>query len=78
MNQDLRASAWIGKRGFTDTQASEIIAQLDRKRLIKIKVLKSALGTTSMKELAHTIATATKSTVDSVTGLVIVLRRGER
>lgn len=74
---ELKASAWIGKRGFSEAQAQEIRAQLERKSLIKIKVLKSALGTKRMKELAHEIAESTGARIVSVTGLVIVIERGK-
>ena len=73
--QALKPSVWIGKRGLADTQIKEIKAQLDKKNLIKIKVLKNALGNQKIKEMSAQIADATNAEVVSQTGLIIVLRK---
>lgn len=39
--RDLKPTIWIGKRGLTDGILREIKHQLESKKLIKIKVLKS-------------------------------------
>ena len=37
--QDLRPTVWIGKQGCSQTVVDEIIHQLERRRLVKVKVL---------------------------------------
>ncbi|MEK6968599.1 MAG: YhbY family RNA-binding protein [Nanoarchaeota archaeon] len=71
----LKATVWIGKRGITDSQTNEIKAQLSKKSLIKIKVLKNALGKVTIKEIAAKIALDANAELVSVIGLVIVLRK---
>jgi len=73
--QALKPSVWIGKKGLAETQIKEIKAQLDKKNLIKIKVLKNALGNQKIKEMSAQIADATNAEVVSQTGLIIVLRK---
>ncbi|TAL51932.1 MAG: hypothetical protein EPN86_05700 [Nanoarchaeota archaeon] len=71
----LKPSVWIGKRGLTESQISEIKAQLDKKKLIKVKILKSSLGEMNQKEIAAKIASSCDCELVSVTGLVAVLRK---
>lgn len=37
--QELRPTVWIGKQGCTQTVIEEIIQQLERRKIIKVKVL---------------------------------------
>ncbi len=74
----LKASVWIGKRGLSSTQIEEIKSQLERKKLIKIKVLKSALETLTVKQIAEQIAEHAIAEVLGVTGMVIVVRKRGR
>ena len=73
--QALKPSVWIGKRGLADTQIKEIKAQLDKKNLIKIKVLKNALGNQKIKEMSAQIADAANAEIVSQTGFIIFLRK---
>jgi RNA-binding protein len=40
--QDLRPTVWIGKQGCTGTIIQEIVSQLDKRNLVKVKVLQHA------------------------------------
>jgi len=37
--QDLRPTVWIGKQGCTGTVVEEIIQQLEKRKVVKVKVL---------------------------------------
>ena len=37
--QELRPTIWIGKQGCTQTVIEEIIQQLERRKIVKVKVL---------------------------------------
>ncbi len=37
--QELRPTVWIGKQGCTTTVIEEIIQQLERRKIVKVKVL---------------------------------------
>ena len=40
--QDLKPTVWIGKQGSTETMIEEIVSQLKKRRLIKVKWLQNA------------------------------------
>lgn len=65
----------IGKSGLTESVIEEIKKQLQKKKLIKIKILKSALEDKDKKELAKEIAQKTDSDLIHQVGFVIVLYR---
>ena len=37
--QDLRPTVWIGKQGCTETIVLEIVSQLEKRDVVKVKVL---------------------------------------
>jgi RNA-binding protein len=39
--QDLRPTIWIGKQGCTETIIREVIAQLEKRKIIKVKWLQN-------------------------------------
>ncbi|WP_321506875.1 YhbY family RNA-binding protein [uncultured Methanoregula sp.] len=39
--QDLKPTVWIGKQGCTDTMIEEIVAQLKKRKMIKVKWLQN-------------------------------------
>ncbi|MEE9524990.1 MAG: YhbY family RNA-binding protein [Candidatus Woesearchaeota archaeon] len=64
----------IGKSGVTDGIIEEIKRQLRKRKLIKIKFLKSAIEG-SKKEFAEEIAERTRSELIHQVGFVIVLHK---
>ncbi len=67
----------IGKGGLNDTIIQEILANIEARELIKIKVLKNAEGTA--KEIAGEIAEKTDIEVVQVIGSIITLyKRSEK
>jgi len=40
--QDLKPTVWIGKQGCTETMIEEIVSQLKKRKLIKVKWLQNA------------------------------------
>ena len=63
----------IGKSGLTEGVVKEITRQLKKKKLVKIKFLKSALEGKNKKEFAKDIASKTDSELIQQVGFVIVL-----
>ena len=63
----------IGKNGLTDTMISEIIKNIKKHKLIKVKLLKSFIHDKDKKQVAQEIAEKTKSKIVKITGFVIVL-----
>lgn len=60
----------IGKGGLTDSVTQEIKKQLQRKKLIKIKLLKTV---EDRKKLAKELADKTEAELIEVVGFVVVL-----
>lgn len=65
----------IGKQGITDSLIKEITKQLKKRKLIKIKLLKSFSG--DRKEAAQELVAKTKSELISQIGKAIVLYKGQ-
>ena len=69
-----KPTVWIGKKGLTENQFREIEKQLKKKRLIKVKILKSALINQKREEIAEQLAEKTRSKAD-VRGLIVTLTK---
>lgn len=65
----------IGKNGLNESVVKEIKLQLKKKKLIKVKYLRNALGDGSRKEFANKIAEETDSELINAVGLVVVLKK---
>jgi RNA-binding protein len=65
----------IGKNGITDTLIEELNKQIKAKRLVKVRVLKSAEEGKDLKTIADELAEATRSTLIDVRGRTVVLYR---
>jgi RNA-binding protein len=65
--QDLKPTVWIGKQGSTETMIEEIVSQLKKRRLIKVKWLQN----TEVDPVA--IAAQAKARLVDVRGRTMVL-----
>jgi len=65
----------IGKSGFSDTVFAEIDKHLDKRELIKIKVLKAVLETMSKEEVVKSLETRLQCAVIAYTGNILILYR---
>lgn len=63
----------IGKNGVTPTLIEEISRQLKENKLVKIKLLKSAVESMPREEIAKAIAEQTRSELIEVKGNTVVL-----
>ena len=68
---EIEPTVHVGKDGVDDALNNEVVQQLKKKRLIKIRVLNNAESDT--KEVAEEIAAATNSVIVDVRGGVIIL-----
>ncbi len=76
MYEELEATIRLGKAGITDGIVEEIKAQLDTRRMVKIKVLRSARHPgTDIKDMARDIADRCGGKVAQVKGFTIVLEK---
>jgi RNA-binding protein len=68
-----KPTIWIGKEGTSLQILNEISRQLEQRKMVKVKVLKSALKEEETKEIASKIAQQTESTLIDVRGHTIIL-----
>ena len=68
---DIEPTVHVGKDGVDENLNNEVVQQLKKRRLIKIKVLNNAEAET--KTVAEEIAAATGSVIVDVRGGVIIL-----
>lgn len=71
-------TVWIGKSGASDEVLKEIEKQLDKNKMVKAKVLKSALGEDEIKQIACGIAEKTKASLVEVRGHTFMLFKARR
>jgi RNA-binding protein len=65
----------IGKAGLTDNVIEEIKVQLKKRKLIKVKFLKSALKDKDKKQLAQELVDKTDAQLIHKVGFVVVLNK---
>jgi len=68
-----KPTIWIGKSGVSQELLNEIEKQLDKKEMVKIKILKSALKENETKQLASRIAEQTEASLVDVRGHTLML-----
>lgn len=73
----LEPSVRIGKDGITYSTVKEVEKLLKKRKLIKVKFLKTALEKSDKKEIAKQLAAKTKSSIIQQVGFVVVLYRDE-
>lgn len=69
------ATLILGKKGVTEEFVEEVKRQLKRKKVIKIRMLKSVLAEKSMDELASAIAIKANSRLLETRGNTMLLAR---
>jgi len=68
-----KPTIWIGKSGVSQELLKEIEKQLDKKEMVKIKILKSALEGDKAKQIALRIAEQTEASLVEVRGHTFML-----
>jgi RNA-binding protein len=70
--QDLKPTVWIGKQGCTETMIDEIVEQLKKRKLIKVKWLQN------IQIDPETVAMQARATLVEVRGRTMVLEEKKR
>jgi RNA-binding protein len=68
-----KPTVWVGKEGATQQIVNEISKQLDKREIVKAKILKSALKDEEAKSVASKIAQQTDSSLIEVRGHTFLL-----
>ena len=76
--KDEKPTIWIGKEGLTPQLSSEIEKQLNKNKMLKVKILKSALQQETAKAIATKAAVDANAALVEVRGHVFILYRRRR
>ncbi|MDR2707184.1 MAG: YhbY family RNA-binding protein [Nitrososphaerota archaeon] len=77
--KDENPTIWIGKEGLTTQLATEIEKQLQKNKMVKIKILPAALtDDNTAQTIATQAATQTEASLVEVRGHVFILFRKRR
>jgi len=68
-----KPTIWVGKEGASSQILNEISRQLEKREMVKVKVLKSALKEEKTVKIASKIAEQTESSLVDVRGHTIML-----
>ncbi len=68
-----KPTIWIGKKGLSEEVVAEIEKHLERRKTVKVKILKTALITDNTKSIAKKIAQHTNSMLIEVKGHTFTL-----
>ncbi len=73
-----RATVNIGKKGSTGLLMNEISRRLKQRKVVKVRILKTALIGHEVKEIASEVAEETGSRIVQIRGHTFTLRRLKR
>jgi RNA-binding protein len=73
-----KPTVWIGKEGATTQISNEISKQLDKREMLKAKILKSALQNDEAKSIAAKIAEQTEAQLIEVRGHTFLLYKRKK
>ena len=73
--KDEKPTIWIGKDGLTPQISVEIEKQLNKNKMLKIRILKSALQQETAKTIATKAAEEAEAALVEVRGHVFILYR---
>jgi len=68
-----KPTVWVGKEGATPQIMNEIGRQLDKRKMVKAKILKTALQNEEARDIASKIASQTESSLIEVRGHTFIL-----
>lgn len=73
-----KPTVWIGKNSVSQELLKEIEKQLEKREMVKIKILKSALQGDKAKQIASRIAEQTEASLVEVRGHTFMLYKRRR
>lgn len=68
-----KPTIWVGKSGVSQELIKEIEKQLDKREMVKVRILKSALEKDEAKQIASRIAEQTEASLAEVRGHTFML-----
>ncbi|MFH1510647.1 MAG: YhbY family RNA-binding protein [Candidatus Woesearchaeota archaeon] len=78
ISQKLGVTVQIGKKGITEEALKEITRQLQKRKTVKIKLLKSSLGRETRQAMKDRIVQSTGSLMTADVGNILVIAKKEK
>ena len=78
MKRDLsleKPTIWVGKEGASPQTINEISRQLEKRKMVKVQILRSALKGESARDIASKTAQQTESILIDVRGHTFILHK---
>ncbi len=76
MSKDRIATVNVGKNGLTESLINEINFQLEKRGVVKVKMLRNFRSGRNRKELANMIASKVKGELVDFRGFVLTFKKG--
>jgi putative YhbY family RNA-binding protein len=76
--KDENPTVWVGKEGLTPQLVAEIEKQLQKNKMVKIRILPAAIGDNTAEKIATAAAEQTNAALVEVRGHVFILFRKRR
>ncbi len=76
MSRDRIATVNVGKNGLTESLINEINFQLEKRGVVKVKMLRNFRSGRNRKELADMIASKVKGELVDFRGFVLTFKKG--
>ncbi len=73
-----RPTVWIGKNGASEELMKEIAKQLDKNKMVKVRILKSALAEGEADRIARKITEQTESSLVELRGHTFMLYKSRK
>jgi len=73
-----KPTIWVGKKQVSNELIKEVEKQLEKKKIVKIKILKSALQEAKVNEIAMAISRQTEADLVEVKGHTFILYKRRR
>lgn len=75
---DEKPTIWIGKSGVSDALLKEVEKQLDKRKMVKIRILQSAVGEYKTEQIASQIAIQSQALLVEVRGHTFMLYKPKK
>ena len=75
---DERPTIWVGKDGVSNALLKEVEKQLDKRKMVKIRILQSAIGNYKAEQIASQIAIQSQAFLVEIRGHTFMLYKPKK
>lgn len=74
LSAELEPTLWVGKNGVNDAIVDELCEQLKLRKIVKVRILKTALLETTRGDIARKLGHASGATLVELKGATVIYR----